>query len=103
MLYRADPAPVWMTDATIEPNGDLVITDGDSRNEWCLIVCTADKRGVLDALDDQTDAGESGDNDARLLDALARKFATGEKCYAAIEAFLGSVGVAYRSTSWMND
>jgi hypothetical protein len=100
-LYRVDN-PLWLTKATIQDSGDLVIMSGDKDNEWSKIVPAGHKPTLLDALLKCATIDECpGDEvDDRLLGALSAVFA-GENAYENIGAFLERHGIPARDSNWL--
>jgi|ERR1700722_1226949 hypothetical protein len=101
-LYTADK-PFWLTDASINDGGDLVITSGDANNEWSKIVPAGHKRALLNVLLESVaiDEGLGDEADGRLLGALSAMFAGEKNPYEDIGAFLERHAIPARDSNWL--
>ena len=100
-LYRAEN-PFWLTDASINDKGDLVVTSGDASNEWSKIVPAVHKPALLNALKGVIIDDVWGDKaDERLLLALSAMFAGEKNPYQDIGAFLERHAIPARDANWL--
>lgn len=100
-LYRVEN-PLWLTDATVQDSGDLVISSGDKDNDWSTIVAADQKPLLLETLLKHVtiDATPGDTADDRLLRALSALFA-GEDAYEDIKAFLERHAIPARDSNWL--
>ena len=100
-LYTASN-PLWLTDASTNDKGDLVVTSGDASKEWSKIVPAAHKAALLNALKGVSIDEVWGDKaDARLLRALSVMFAGEKNPYEDIGAFLERHAIPARDSNWL--
>jgi len=100
-LYRPE-IPYWLTNASISDKGDLIITSGDTKNEWSMIVSAGDKATLLKALRKRAAVDEAwgAEADARLLRALSARFA-GRDAFERIRAFLEQHAIPVQDSNWL--
>jgi len=101
-LYHAKN-PFWLTDASIQADGDLRITSGDADNEWSKVVPAERKPMLLGALLNHVtlDYLPSEATDDQLLRALSAMFAGNTNPYEDFKAFLERYAIPAEDSNWL--